>query len=150
MSLVDNKPDEKIIDDFFVGIYNRILVLEEKWLKKQGLEITIAEAHMLVAIALREHGTMGEVTEAVSLTNGTVTTMVKKLEAKGYVARVRDGADKRILRVALTDKGKLVNEVHKKFHTELTNAVLESIDENEKKMLLKTMEKIHFFFSNLR
>lgn len=150
MSLVDNKPNEKIIDDFFVGIYNRILVLEEKWLKEQGLDITIAEAHMLVAIAHREHGTMGEVTEAVSLTNGTVTTMVKKLESKGYVARVRDGLDKRILRVALTEQGKRVHAVHGQFHHNLTKNVLNTISDDEKEMLLKTMEKINVFFSNLR
>lgn len=150
MSLADNKASERILDDFFVGIYNRILVLEEKWIKKQGLDITIAEAHMLVAIAHRENGTMGEVTEAVSLTNGTVTTMVKKLELKGYVARVRDKVDKRILRVALTEKGKVVNDIHEKFHGELTSAVFSMIDEDEKKILLKTMEKINLFFSNLR
>ena len=142
--------DEQLINDFFVGIYNRILVLEEKWLREQNLQVTMSEAHMLVAVGQRENKAMSEVAEAVSLTNGTVTTMIKKLESKGYVMRSRDGDDKRILRVRLTDKGKEVTTVHEDFHKKLTETVLNSITQEEKVVLMSTMEKIHRFFSDLR
>lgn len=142
--------DEQLINDFFVGIYNRILVLEEKWLREQNLQVTMSEAHMLVAVGQRENKAMSEVAEAVSLTNGTVTTMIKKLESKGYVMRSRDGDDKRILRVRLTDKGKKVTTVHEDFHKKLTETVLNSITQEEKVVLMSTMEKIHRFFSDLR
>mgnify|MGYP002742904545 FL=1 len=110
----------------------------------------MSEAHMLVAVGQRENKAMSEVAEAVSLTNGTVTTMIKKLESKGYVMRTRDGADKRILRVRLTDKGKEVTIIHENFHKKLTEAILNSISQEEKIVLTSTMEKIHRFFSDLR
>ena len=150
MSSYKKTYDEKLINDFFVGIYNRILVLEEKWLREQNLQVTMSEAHMLVAVGQRENKAMSEVAEAVSLTNGTVTTMIKKLESKGYVMRSRDGDDKRILRVRLTDKGKKVTTVHEDFHKKLTETVLNSITQEEKVVLMSTMEKIHRFFSDLR
>ena len=150
MSSYKKTYDEQLINDFFVGIYNRILVLEEKWLREQNLQVTMSEAHMLVAVGQRENKAMSEVAEAVSLTNGTVTTMIKKLESKGYVMRSRDGDDKRILRVRLTDKGKEVTTVHEDFHKKLTETVLNSITQEEKVVLMSTMEKIHRFFSDLR
>ena len=150
MALTKTEETTTILDDFFVGVYNRILVLEEKWLKAQNLDATIAEAHMLVAIAQRENGTMGEVSEAVSLTNGTVTTMVKKLEAKNLVERTRDSEDKRILRVRLTEKGRAIYDCHENFHKELTHAVLLDISDEEKTVLLNMMKKINAFFTNLR
>ena len=148
MSSYKKTYDEKLINDFFVEIYNRILILEEKWLREQNLQITMSEAHMLVAVGQRENKAMSEVAEAVSLTNGTVTTMIKKLESKGYVMRTRDGADKRILRVRLTDKGKEVTIIHENFHKKLTEAILNS--QEEKIVLTSTIEKIHRFFSDLR
>ncbi len=150
MSSYKKTYDEQLINDFFVGIYNRILILEEKWLREQNLQVTMSEAHMLVAVGQRENKAMSEVAEAVSLTNGTVTTMIKKLESKGYVMRSRDGDDKRILRVRLTDRGKEVTAVHENFHKKLTETVLNSITQEEKVVLMSTMEKIHRFFSDLR
>ena len=150
MSSYKKTYDEKLINDFFVEIYNRILILEEKWLREQNLQITMSEAHMLVAVGQRENKAMSEVAEAVSLTNGSVTTMIKKLESKGYVMRTRDGADKRILRVRLTDKGKEVTIIHENFHKKLTEAILNSISQEEKIVLTSTIEKIHRFFSDLR
>ena len=58
MSSYKKTYDEKLINDFFVGIYNRILVLEEKWLREQNLQITMSEAHMLVAVGQRENKAM--------------------------------------------------------------------------------------------
>ncbi|SDS94534.1 transcriptional regulator, MarR family [Paenibacillaceae bacterium GAS479] len=39
------------------------------------------------------------------LDSGTLTPLLKKLEASGFVNRVRDSVDERVLRVFLTEKG---------------------------------------------
>jgi DNA-binding MarR family transcriptional regulator len=44
--------------------------------------------------------------ERLHLDSGTLTPLLKRLEASGYVRRSRDTEDERHLRVELTDKGR--------------------------------------------
>jgi DNA-binding MarR family transcriptional regulator len=62
----------------------------------------------LVMLALWEHdGPMvSELGERLSLDSGTLTPLLKRLEASGYVARLRDAADERRVRITLTAAGR--------------------------------------------
>lgn len=44
------------------------------------------------------------------LDSGTLTPVLKSLEAKGYVQRYRSSADERVLMVEITDKGEALKE----------------------------------------
>lgn len=70
----DAERNKQIINDFFVGLFNDILLLEERHLKKMGLaDLSLSEVHILEAIAQKENPAMGDVAQQVSLTNGTVS-----------------------------------------------------------------------------
>lgn len=62
----------------------------------------------LVMLALWEHDglTVSELGERLSLDSGTLTPLLKRLEANGLVARLRDVADERRVRVTLTAAGR--------------------------------------------
>ncbi|MDB5733029.1 MAG: transcriptional regulator, MarR family [Variovorax sp.] len=62
----------------------------------------------LVMLALWEHdGSMvSELGERLSLDSGTLTPLLKRLEAHGHVSRLRDVADERRVRVTLTAAGR--------------------------------------------
>lgn len=142
--------DARIIDRFFVDVFNDILALEERWIRRKGLEdLSITEMHMLIAISERENAPMSTVAQHASLSNGTVTTMVKKLERKGYVERHQDGVDKRIVRVGLSKKGDDARAVHDAFHARLADEVLESLDDSEKECFLKAVHQVTHFFHHL-
>ena len=49
--------------------------------------------------------TVGELGEALRLDSGTLSPLLKRLAAAGYVARARDPDDERVTRVALTARG---------------------------------------------
>ncbi len=51
-----------------------------------------------------------ELGETLMLDPSTLTPILKKLEAKGYLNRERSAADERILTVSLTEKGKELRE----------------------------------------
>lgn len=53
-----------------------------------------------------EQLTMGVLAEQVSLTTGGVTRLADRMEAAGYVERIASPTDRRVIHVALTDKGK--------------------------------------------
>lgn len=59
----------------------------------------------LRALNLLEHGplTAGEIGERLDLTSGSVTALINRLETHGMVHRVRDGNDRRVVRVQLED-----------------------------------------------
>ncbi|RAI03234.1 MarR family transcriptional regulator [Acuticoccus sediminis] len=50
--------------------------------------------------------TMGQLAQSLSLESNTLTPLVKRLEAAGFVTRHRDTGDERVVRVALTDIGR--------------------------------------------
>ncbi|MEB0055585.1 MarR family transcriptional regulator [Variovorax sp. LG9.2] len=71
-------------------------------------KLTLTYPQYIVMLALWEQdGVMvSALGERVSLDSGTLTPLLKRLEASGYVARVRDVADERRVRVTLTASGR--------------------------------------------
>lgn len=61
----------------------------------------------VVMMVLWEHGkiTMKALTDLVMLESNTLTPLLKKLEAAGFVKRARNKEDERVLDVEITDKG---------------------------------------------
>jgi MarR family transcriptional regulator, organic hydroperoxide resistance regulator len=62
----------------------------------------------LVMLALWEHGTSSvkDLSRLLQLDPGTLSPLVKRLEAAGYVRRDRDRRDERLLAIELTDAGR--------------------------------------------
>lgn len=79
-------------------------------LERVGLTYT----QYVTMMALWEYGptSVKELGERLFLDSGTLTPLLKKLEARGYVRRTRDKDDERRLVVSLTPEGEaLENEV---------------------------------------
>jgi DNA-binding MarR family transcriptional regulator len=62
----------------------------------------------LVMLALWEHGTLSvkDLSRLLQLDPGTLSPLVKRLQAAGYVHRDRDPRDERLLAIGLTDAGR--------------------------------------------
>ena len=147
----ETERNKQVINDLFVGMFNDILLLEERHLKKMGLaDISLSEIHILEAIAQKENPAMGDVAQKVSLTNGTVTTAVKKLEEKGYAQRQRDLHDRRIIRVRLSEKGWAAQKKHQVFHQQLVEQLCADTDVLEDEALIQALKKLQRFFKGLK
>ncbi|HKY85399.1 MAG TPA: MarR family transcriptional regulator [Pseudorhodoplanes sp.] len=75
-------------------------------LDKLGLSYTQYIA--LVALAEADDQTVGALGDKMFLESNTLTPLLKKLEADGYIRRQRDPADERQVRVSLTPAGRRV------------------------------------------
>jgi len=66
----------------------------------------------LVMLALWQHGTLSvkDLSGLLQLDPGTLSPLVKRLEAAGYVTRNRDPRDERSLAIALTVAGRALRE----------------------------------------
>ncbi|MEW1633842.1 MarR family transcriptional regulator [Streptomyces sp. NPDC093801] len=82
----------------------------DKHLKTFTAEHGLEVGEFDVLVTLRRSGppyalTAGALIPAAMVTSGAITNRIDRLEAKGLVERVRDGADRRSVRIRLTDRG---------------------------------------------
>ncbi|MGV0807918.1 MarR family winged helix-turn-helix transcriptional regulator [Mycolicibacterium setense] len=89
--------------------------------------ITYTQYIAIVALSEQDHQTVGSLGEKLFLESNTLTPILKKLEALGYVTRRRDPADERQVIVSLTDAGRELRE--QAFEMDLVAATGLSLDE---------------------
>ena len=63
-----------------------------------------------LALWQRDPRTVRDLGEALQLEPATLSPLLKRLEAQGYVTRHRNARDERALDVALTDEGRALQE----------------------------------------
>ena len=78
--------------------------------------------------------------ESLFLDSGTLTPVLKKLEHKGYITRVRSEADERNLVITITDKGEQLKDKALNIPSEIGSCI--RLDEEEAKFLYKILYKI--------
>lgn len=75
-----------------------------------ALGLTYPQYLVLLALWDEDGLTVGAIAERLSLEPSTVTPLVKRIEAAGYVTRIRDSADERRVFVRLTTAGRALRE----------------------------------------
>jgi DNA-binding MarR family transcriptional regulator len=77
-----------------------------------ALGLTYTQYIALVALADEDDQTVGALGEKLFLESNTLTPILKKMEALGYVDRRRDPADERQVRLSLTPAGRKLAEAN--------------------------------------
>jgi len=75
-------------------------------------ELDITYPQYLVMMVLWEHQrlTVNQIGEKLSLDSGTLTPLLKRLEAKSYIMRQRKIEDERVVEISLTDEGERLQD----------------------------------------
>ena len=130
----------KAINDILVHLFNEIWELEkEAIITEEFKDITNNDMHIIEAIGLSGENTMSSVAKKLKITAGSLTTAVNALVRKAYVKR-------RVVYIALTEKGEKAFYHHEQFHRQMTNAVIEKLDDEEIDALVKMLKDISAFF----
>ena len=87
---------------------NLVEPLRVKFWHDRGL--TIAQMGLLFVLYEDDRRSVGELAQALRTRPATVTGLVDRLERPGYVHRGDDKVDRRVVRVAITAKGRSVLE----------------------------------------
>ena len=72
----------------------------------KSLDLTYTQYIVMMYFWERERSNVKDIGKTLLLDSSTLTPLLKKLEKKGYISRVRSTIDERNLEVAITDKGK--------------------------------------------
>lgn len=83
----------------------RAVYLHSKQLEKQA-GLTVPQVLIMRAVAHADGLPVSRIARAVSLSQGTVTSVLDRLENRGYVQRRRDPVDRRLVAVSLTAEGR--------------------------------------------
>ena len=72
----------------------------------EPIGLTYTQYLAMLALREREVMTVKELGQMIYLDSGTLTPMLKKLEVKGYLKRMRSASDERSVVLTLTDEGR--------------------------------------------
>ena len=108
----EKTPTNRGLGDFLCfAIYSANLAFGRAYkpiLEQFGL--TYPQYITIVALWEEDNQTVGSLGEKLFLESNTLTPLLKKLEAMGYVRRARAAADERQVLVSLTDAGRRLRE----------------------------------------
>jgi len=122
----------------------RIIRATDLHSKKISKESGLTVPQVIVLQSIRDLGevTTGRISERVSLSQGTVTSILDRLESRGLIERYRSAEDRRVVHERLTKQGRTVLRkapplLHERFvqaFSDLTPA--------KQKTIIKTLEEI--------
>ncbi|EFM62496.1 MarR family transcriptional regulator [Brucella sp. NF 2653] len=74
------------------------------------LDLTYPQFLVMLVLWERDDCTVSEIGARLNLDSGTLTPLLKRLEAAGRITRRRDPSDERQVRITLTDEGRKLQE----------------------------------------
>jgi MarR family transcriptional regulator, organic hydroperoxide resistance regulator len=87
-----------------------------------ALGLTYPQYLVMVVLWEQDGQTVGAIGERLKLDSSTLTPLLKRLEAAGYVRRERDPADERQVHIRLTEAGRALKEKAKSIPASMLRA----------------------------
>ena len=105
-------------------------------------ELNIQELRLVEFLGDEGPHIMRELAAFLNVAVNSVTSIVDNLEQKGLVRRVRSEDDRRIIRVELTDAGRLIHQDALDVNMQLFRTMLRALSSEEQKIFLMLIRKI--------
>ena len=123
-------------------------------LKQSSIDgLTRSEYELLVMLVMSLEGdkkafTVTEISNLLQITPAGVTHLINPLEETGYIERLQDPNDRRIVRIGLTQKGTQVAEALISEVRENLIGLVNHLGEEDSKTLIRLMSKSIEFFAS--
>ncbi|WP_303972986.1 MarR family winged helix-turn-helix transcriptional regulator [Streptococcus merionis] len=141
----------ELVNEYLTSIFNNVLIIEENSLKTSRFkDLSIKEMHTLDVVGTIPDCTPSDVARTLMVTLGTVTASLNRLEAKGYLERIRSNKDRRVVHLYLTKKGRLIYRLHRKFHQRMVEQITDGMSEDEYAVMQKGLLNLHAFLEELK
>ncbi|QTJ32226.1 MarR family winged helix-turn-helix transcriptional regulator [Dolosigranulum pigrum] len=139
------------VNEYLVMIFNEVLSIEEEAISRSEFsDLSVKEMHTIEAIGLSGDLNSAQVAKCLDITPGTLTVSIQNLVKKGYVTRVKSETDRRVVKLALTKRGKLIYRLHHKFHMRMVEESLTGFDPEEAQVLIRGLRNLHEFLNDLK
>ena len=146
----DEIKDTDFINESLINVYDSIMRIEESEIRKSRFkDITAKEVHLVHTIGLHDRKTTSEVAHILKLSKGTLTANLNNLERKGYVMRIANQEDHRIINLGLTSKVRLLYRAHDAFHKLLVKRFLRGFDDDDIRLIKQAMVNLEDFIDEV-
>ena len=120
---------------------NKLIVRE---LRQQGVEgIVPSHGEIMVHLFAAEECTMQNLAKQFNRTKPTVTVLIEKLVACGYVVKEKSAEDNRVTLIKLTAKGWELKPIFEVISAKMNAVVYQGLCEEEAEMLEKVLTQIN-------
>ncbi len=125
-------------------LIGRTNALKDRTLDKYLLpyDVTFAQYKVLIVIAQFASDTPVEMCRHLSLDSGSMTRMLDRLEQKGLILRNRSDADRRQVKVVLTDKGQSLADLLPSIGADVMNDLFAPLEREEVESLQRILTKV--------
>jgi DNA-binding MarR family transcriptional regulator len=130
------KPMNELIDQLF----NVIKMIKENFRSHSLAEVSFGQLKTLHFIKSKTNPSMKDLAEELGITPPSTTSLIDQFVLHGLVKRVYGKDDRRLVRLALTAKGKAYLLEHYKNMTEKIKHLLASLDERQIKNFQEILE----------
>ena len=135
------------LNELLVRLFRDVMEIEQRALINQDFkDITNNDLHVIEAIGIGEAKNMSAIAKELSVTMGTLTIAMNSLVKKGYVARERGKADRRIVYISLSEKGRKAYRHHEQFHHEMIESIMNGLGDRETEALVQALMKLNLWF----
>jgi DNA-binding MarR family transcriptional regulator len=115
--------------------------------------LTRSEYELLVMLVMtlddgNQPLTVSEISSLLQITPAGVTHLINPLEGAGYINRLQDPSDRRIVRIGLTDKGTQIAEDLISEVEEQLIGLVNHLGEEDSKTLIRLMSQAIEFFNS--
>lgn len=139
------------LNEVLVKLFNDIMDIEQKAIiTPEFKDITNNDMHVIDAIGVGIPKNMSAIAKELSVTVGTLTIAMNSLVKKGYVNRERSSEDRRVVYISLSEKGQKAFKHHAGFHREMIQGIMNELDGEELKVLVKTLRHLNNWFRQVQ
>lgn len=106
-------------------------------------ELNITEFAVLEVLYLKGKQTIQQIGISILISSGSMTYVINQLEKKGLLNRNGCPNDGRVFHVILTERGSQLMENIMPNHRDLLHGIFGSLNGDEKKIMVKLLEKVN-------
>jgi DNA-binding MarR family transcriptional regulator len=104
--------------------------------------LTHTQLHYLETINSLGNPNITELAIQLKLSKPTVKVSVDKLIDKDYIFKIQSDEDRRSAHIHLTEKGKLINQMHDYAHNRIVESINRKLSNNELEVLVYLLNKV--------
>ncbi len=127
----------------FESLVLRMQQIDTNCLRTYG-DVTKREFNLLIMLGRSEKMIMREVADFLCVPVSTATTIIDKLDEKGYLKRMHSSTDRRTIVVALNEEGRSIYLSLRKKLKSFGGEVMNKLDENEKTKFIDLLGKVAY------
>lgn len=106
------------------------------------VELHVQELRVVEFLGIEGPHMMREIAEYLKVAVNSVTSIADNLEQKGLACRQRSDEDRRVIRIELTDEGRLMYQSLAEMNLRLLRSMLGALTEDEQEIFMVLFRKI--------